>query len=79
MPEQNDVLRRKKAHRIAFEYLERQIAKMPAFASSEKYWAQAWAEAEELTCSGDDLLRELIAAEYSELERLWKLERADNP
>lgn len=78
MPDISDVTRRKAAHRIAFDYLERQLAKMPAFASAEKYWAQAWAELLELTRDNDDvLLHELLATEYWELERIWLKERRE--
>lgn len=79
MPDISDSKRRKVAHRIAFDYLERQIAKMPAYASAEKYWAQAWAEVVQLTRDTDDtLLQELLATEYWELERIWLRERGDN-
>lgn len=77
MPNQNDAIRRKNAHRIAFDYLERQVAKMPAFASAEKFWQQACAEVVELGNQHDDeLTRQLLITEYFELERIWRAERS---
>ena len=68
----DDVKRRKAAFRTAFDYMERQLQKMPAFASSEKYWTQAWAEVLQLSDGADELTMELLATAYWELERIWK-------
>lgn len=68
----DDLKRRKAAFRTAFDYMERQLEKMPAFASPEKYWAQAWEEILQLSDGADELTMELLATVYWELERIWK-------
>lgn len=71
------VKRRKAAFRVAFDFLERQAEKMPAFASEKKFWQQAWAECEQLGHEADQLTQELLATAYWELERIWMRARRD--
>lgn len=71
----DDIKRRKAAFRVAFDYLERQAAKMPAFATAERYFAQACEELERIgNDAPDELTRDLLVDAYADLERLW-LER----
>lgn len=73
----DDVKRRKAAFRVAFDYLERWAAKIPAYASEANFWEAAWAECERLGEGTDDLSKELLATAYWELERIWKRDRRD--
>lgn len=72
----NDIQRRKRAFRVSFDYMERQIDRMPAYASAETYWQQAAAELDGLGAATDDpLTHDLLVAAYAELERIWQSER----
>lgn len=74
---QSDGPRIRRAFRAAFDYLQRQVERMPAYASGEKYWRQAADGLNALGCAADDpLLHDLLLAAYAELERIWLRERA---
>ena len=69
----DDVKRRKRAFRVSFDYLERQLGLMPAYASEERYWHQAADGLNDIGAATDDALtHDLLVAAYAELERRWK-------
>lgn len=61
----------KRAHRVAYDYLLRQIDKMPAYANPARYWEQAWMDLLSIKEDANELLMELLAAEYNHLEKIW--------
>ena len=72
-----DIVRRKRAFRTAFDYLEHQIELMPAYASPEKYFEQAVNELCELgNGTEDELSHGLLVDAYIELERIWMQDRS---
>lgn len=74
----DDLKRRKAAFRVAFDFLEKWVEKMPAFASADKFWEQCWADCLQLGKDTDVLTQELLATAYWELERIWMNDRRDD-
>lgn len=74
-----DAIRRKRAFRTPFDYMEQQIELMPAYASPEKYWRQAADKLNDIGAGTDDqLTHDLLVAVYAELERIWlRTQRGD--
>lgn len=68
----------KPSFRIAHDYLERQLDKLPAYASAETYWQQAWADLLKTGEGRDVFAQELLAAAYWELERVWLSQHAES-